>query len=503
MNSVARQSDSRCCFHRNVNSSRIKIQHTDLHCSGENNWAWGLKVSIAKTVKQYLDNKQLVYDVLEVPPFESPYQAAQLTGIPARSIYYPVVLRDPFGLLMAVLPASHKLDYQRLTSLLNRSCEPAFKTQLSSVFSDCQPEHIPPLGEAYRIRTIIDASLSTPDDVYIVTGINTRLIKLKRKDFMLLQANAWLGSDFTSPVDALVFEEQEPETERQETPSHYLRERVEQITEMPPMPEMAQRIIELRANPEADVADLVKAIELDPSLCAQVLRYANSPYFSYRGDVSSVQVAIARVLGFDMVMNLALGLALLDSFKIPRHGPFGLDAFWKHSIFSANLMQMLGKAMPKAKRPRAATCYLIGQLHDFGYLVLGHLFRDEFAGLSERVKQHDKAQWLIIERDYLGIDHAELGCWLLKAWHLPDELVQTTKNHHEENYEGPHALYVHLCRLSDYLLRVHESGQADYDDIPQDALQALGLTEAQVIKVMIELLEQDDNLETMARRLAA
>jgi len=460
-------------------------------------------MSIAKTVKQYLDNKQLVYEVLEVPPFESPYQAAQLTGIPARSLYYPVVLRDPFGLLMAVLPASHKLDFQRLAGLLSRSCDPAFKTQLSSVFSDCQPEHIPPLGEAYRIRTIIDASLSTPDDVYIVSGVNTRLIKLKRKDFMLLQANAWLGSDFTNPVDALVFEEQEPETEPQEQTSHYLRERVEQITEMPPMPEMAQRIIELRAKPEADVADLVKVIELDPSLCAQVLRYANSPYFNYRGDVSSVQVAIARVLGFDMVMNLALGLALLDSFKIPRQGPLGLEALWKHAIFSANLMQMLCKAMPREKRPRAATCYLTGLLHDFGYLVLGHLFREEFLGLSERINGHDKAQWLAIERDYLGTDHAELGCWLLKAWRMPDELVLTTKNHHVDDYEGSHALPVHICRLSDYLLRVHETGQEDYGDIPQDALQALGLTEAQVVNVMIELLEQDDNLETMARRLAA
>lgn len=459
-------------------------------------------MSIAKTVKQYLDDKHVVYTVLEVGHFGSPLEAARLAGIEPRALYYPVILRDPFGLLMAILPASHKLDFQRLAALLHRTVEPAFQTQLSSVFADCQPGMIPPLGEPYNIRTIIDASLATPEQVYIVAGDHGRLIQLSRKDFMLMQINAWLGSDFTTSIEPIM-------TRGRGGPagaidqSHFIRQRVEQITELPAMPEMAQRLFALRANPDASADALVKVVELDPSLTAQVLRYANSPYFGYRGDVDSLHVAIVRVLGFDMVMNLAMGLALLDAFKIPRHGPLGLDAFWKHSIYGANLMQMLCKAMPKGNQPRFSTCYLIGLLHDFGYLVLGQFFREEFLGLSEKIGESSELDRITIERGYLGIDHGQLGHWLLKAWGLPDEIVVATREHHTENYHGPYAVYVQMSRLSDYLLRVHASGETVYDDMPADTLQALGLEQSDILNVMARLLAQDENLQTMARQLAA
>ncbi len=459
-------------------------------------------MSIAKTVKQYLDNKHVVYTLLEVGHFGSPLEAARLAGIDPRALYYPVILRDPFGLLMAILPASHKLDFQRLSALLHRTVEPAFQTQLSSVFADCQPGMIPPLGEPYNIRTIIDASLATPEQVYIVAGDHGRLIQLSRKDFMLMQINAWLGSDFTTSIEPMMARGR-GETADTIDQSHFIRQRVEQITELPAMPEMAQRLFALRANPDASADALVKVVELDPSLTAQVLRYANSPYFGYRGDVDSLHVAIVRVLGFDMVMNLAMGLALLDAFKIPRHGPLGLDAFWKHSIYSANLMQMLCKAMPKGNQPRLSTCYLIGLLHDFGYLVLGQFFREEFLGLTERIGESSELDRITIERNYLGIDHGQLGHWLLKAWGLPDEIVVATREHHTNNYHGPFAVYVQMARLSDYLLRVHASGETVYEDMPADTLKALGLEQSDVIKVMVQLLEQDENLETMARQLAA
>lgn len=457
-------------------------------------------MSIAKTVKQYLDAKHVVYDVIELQHFNSPLEAAEKAGIPPRSLYYPVVLRDPFGLLMAILPASHKLDFKRLSASLHRTVEPAFQTQLSSLFADCQPGLIPPLGEPYGIRTIIDAGLSTPEEVFVVAGDHNRLIKLRRRDFMLMQVNAWLGSGFTTAVEPLPVQEEGAVEFDQ---SSFIRQRVEQITELPAMPGLARRIYELRADPNASADQLVALVESDPSLAAQVLRYANSAFFGFPGKVGSLKVAIVRVLGFDMVMNLAMGLALLDSFKIPRSGPLGLDAYWKHAVYSATLMQMIGRAMPKGSQPRLSTCYLIGLLHDFGYLVLGHLFRDEFIGLSKRFEAQGEGGRSAIERAYLGMDHGQLGAWLLKAWGLPEEIVTPAREHHAESYQGPFSTYVQMSRLCDYLLRAHGEGETDYEEIPADALKALGLSRNDVIGVMVQLVEQDDNLETMARQMAA
>ena len=461
-------------------------------------------MAIAKTIKQYLDSKHIIYSVLEVPRFESPIEAAALAKIPARSLYYPVVMRDAFGLMMAVIPASHKLDFDGLSELLHRKVSPAYQTQLSSVFADCQPGHIPPVGIAYGLRTVIDAALTTPEEVYIVAGDHSRLIKMSRKDFMMLQTNALLASEFAQPVAEVQASSQEvADLAWTRDLGAKIRQRVEQATELPPMPEMATRIFELRADPTAEVADLAMLIEKDPSLAAQVLRYANSPYFGYQGKVDSLHVAISRVLGFDMVMNLALGLAVAKPFKIPRQGPLGLDHYWQHAVYSASLMQMLCKEIPKEVRPRAGTCYLIGLLHDFGYLVLGHLFREEFDGLNKLIAEQGHDNLVQIEKDYLGVSHGELGSWLLEAWNLPDELVQPAREHHNADYNGAFRAYVNMARLTDQLMAMYETGEVLDDELPQQLLQELGLEPKQVIKVMTQMFEHDSSLDEMVRLLAA
>jgi HD-like signal output (HDOD) protein len=121
-----------------------------------------------------------------------------------------------------------------------------------------------------------------------------------------------------------------------------IEKRIEQVYELPPMPELGTRILELRSNPNASAQQLANIVQLDPSLAAQVIRYASSPYYGYRGRITNVQEAISRVLGYDMVFNLALGLAVGRSFRIPDEGPLGLTRFWEHAVCSAILVQKIG-----------------------------------------------------------------------------------------------------------------------------------------------------------------
>jgi len=94
-----------------------------------------------------------------------------------------------------------------------------------------------------------------------------------------------------------------------------LKARIERLEKLPPMPEMAVKILRLSADPNAHVKELVEVIELDPSLASQIMRYASSPFFAYQGKIDSVHTAITRVLGYNTVMNLGrdCGTALQDS----------------------------------------------------------------------------------------------------------------------------------------------------------------------------------------------
>jgi len=282
-----------------------------------------------------------------------------------------------------------------------------------------------------------------------------------------------------------------------------IKPRIEKIDKLPPMPEMTQKIIRLSADPNASIAALVKVVELDPSLAVQIMRYASSPFFGYQGKIDSVNTAIARVLGFSMVVNLALGMTAAKPFKIPRNVPLGLENFWRHAIFSAALVQALSGSLREELRPPAGLAYLSGLLHNFGHLLLGHLFKKEFLILNKFVASEPETPVIEIEKRIIGTDHGQIGAWLMQAWKLPEEVMIATREHHNEAYNGPHAVYPHLVMVADYLLKEHGIGDAPHSNIPTEVLDSLELGEYQVTMLTNRVLEDCDTLDRMAQQLAS
>jgi len=88
-----------------------------------------------------------------------------------------------------------------------------------------------------------------------------------------------------------------------------IERRIQKVYELPPMPDLGRRILDLQSDSHADARKLAAIVQLDPSLAAQVIRFASSSYYGYTGRITNIQEAIARVLGYDMVFNLSLGLA--------------------------------------------------------------------------------------------------------------------------------------------------------------------------------------------------
>jgi len=278
--------------------------------------------------------------------------------------------------------------------------------------------------------------------------------------------------------------------------------RISRLKRLPPMPEMARRIVQLNSQPNSSVKDLVSVVELDPSLTMQVMRYASSPFFGYRGKVDSVHTAISRVLGYNMVMNLALGVTAAKSFKIPKNVPLGLDAFWHHAVYSAALVQALSTALPAEIRPPAGLAYLAGLLHNFGHLLLGHLFKQEFLLLNKFIAREPGRSVVDIEKEVLGADHTRIGAWLMKAWNLPEEVIVATREHHNEYYQGPHAVYSQLVMLSDLLLKQYDVSSEGPGEIPDSVMQMLELGEYQVAMITRQVFEDCAGLDSIAMQMS-
>lgn len=452
-------------------------------------------MAVANTIKLYLEKKRIPHEVQEWPPFSSLSDAADTLA--PQAVVKTAVLKDELGLLLAVLPAHHSLDLEALSRLLHRPLALASEACIAEVFHDCAPGFVPPLGDAYAVRTILDEGLAVPEALYFAAGDPTHLIRVDGKDFQQLLAHAWLAGGFTRVKRALhgggAGTEQLAD----------LRQRLNELEQLPALPMMAQRILQLRADPQADAEKLARVVELDPSLAAQVMRYAASPFFAYQGKVDSLRTAISRVLGYEVVMNLALGIATARPFKIPTMGPLGLNPFWRHATYSAALVQALAREMPRELRPTLGLSYLAGLLHNVGHLLLGHLFKREFFLLSDALASRPAVSITALERDLLSVDHTQLGAWLMEAWGLPDEIVVAVREHHDPAYSGVHSTYARLIYIADCMLKGHGMGDGEAVEPPLDALRALGLDELRVLLVMNRVLEGCEGLNLMAQGLAA
>jgi len=156
-------------------------------------------MSIAKTVKWYLDSEQLSYEILQHPHTNSSAETADAAYIWQDQLAKSVLLEDEAGYVMAVLPASNRVDLKRLREELHRPLELASEAELGEIFADCEVGAVPPLGRAYGIPMIYDESLASLANVYFEAGDHEDLIYMGGAEFMLLLGEAQ-HARFSTPI---------------------------------------------------------------------------------------------------------------------------------------------------------------------------------------------------------------------------------------------------------------------------------------------------------------
>ena len=106
------------------------------------------------------------------------------------------------------------------------------------------------------------------------------------------------------------------------------------VKDIPSLPEVVTKIMELVSNPTSSAAELSKVIAHDPGLTTRVLRLVNSAYYGFPKQISSVQQAI-MILGFTTMRGLVLSTSIFKIFT-PKDSKTGktidYKQFWKHSI---------------------------------------------------------------------------------------------------------------------------------------------------------------------------
>lgn len=280
--------------------------------------------------------------------------------------------------------------------------------------------------------------------------------------------------------------------------SRRITHRLEETLSIPPLPEAARGIIELEANPYHDLHDLTQVIELDPSLCARIIGWANSAYYQLDKPVTSVNDAIMRVLGFDKVKSIALGLALNSSLALPDSQVRGLSPYWLSAIFCASTMEAIAPLIQSEPRPDPGIAYLSGLLHNFGMLILGHVFPPMYADICKHQEANRHLPHTYSDQQVLGMPREVISSALLEAWSIPQAICDAIRFQHVHDYQAENAIYVKMLKLSQQMLAAEGIGDFPRGCIDPDIVAHLGLDTAAIERVSLTIEQSSEELSSLA-----
>lgn len=260
------------------------------------------------------------------------------------------------------------------------------------------------------------------------------------------------------------------------------------IGEVSSLPAAALRILNIAGDETAGAAELLEAVEADPSLAVRVLRTVNSGFHSVRHRVASLKTAIT-LLGVKQIRNLALTVHVSRMFAAPGdYRTYRREGLWRHLVAVAATSRLLAETTDAAPREEA---YVAGLLHDIGLILLDQHLRKQFKQVLDTVDQF--ATTSDAERAVLTFDHAELGQFVTGRWNLPRTISAAAGFHHRPaDYEGPHRTMVNLVTVANYLCARHDITSLGVDKLappPESVYLELGIHSAEMSLVLTRLEE--------------
>jgi len=255
----------------------------------------------------------------------------------------------------------------------------------------------------------------------------------------------------------------------------------QQPIDLPVFNPVALELLQLLADPDTEIHDVIGIINKDPALSLQILRMANSPAYAGRYKSETIKDAVKR-LGVKQITNLAMAASqsALHSSSIPIVNEM-MHFLWLHSHACALGCQSL--AFSTGHRELVDQAYLAGLLHDIGKLYL--LKAMEQISLAGEFKFELDRETLL---DVFSGMHVEQGFRIMYYWDIPAVYTSIVANHHAEHF-NPHDILLAIVRLVNFMSRNYELNLFPRYVQPQDVNPEIDVLQAS--DESLELLEAD------------
>jgi HD-like signal output (HDOD) protein len=256
------------------------------------------------------------------------------------------------------------------------------------------------------------------------------------------------------------------------------------------LPDVFVRVKAVLDDPESCAADMARAIETDPAMTARLLRIANSPFFGFAANIDTTARAVS-VLGTLQIHDLMLATTLATSFSGVRSDVLNVADFWEESVRRGVAAKLLAGHCNLLDGERIFLAGLLGHIGKMVIAILAPGFLQEAAAAA--IKRGQALH--VVQREMFSLDYAEVGAELLKAWHLPESLVQTIRYQNELECADVYPVETAILHIAARIAPAAADGEPCAID--PAAMSATGMQEQAIDDVKQHLDAQVDEVLTV------
>jgi Ala-tRNA(Pro) deacylase len=137
---------------------------------------------------ELLTNRQVAFEHLHHRPSYTANRTAQVLHVPGKEVAKTVVIRVDGRYVLAVLPATHRVDLEQLRQDLGaQEVEMASEAEMDRLFPDCERGAVPPFGSLYHLETVVDESLSADEQIVFDAQNHEDAIRMRYRDYEALE----------------------------------------------------------------------------------------------------------------------------------------------------------------------------------------------------------------------------------------------------------------------------------------------------------------------------
>lgn len=140
-------------------------------------------------IRDYLQSSHVWFETLLHAPAPSATKLARVVHVPGHCVAKGVLVRVEGTYVLAVLPATSRIDLARLGAVLSaREVEIASEDEVERVFGNCERGALPPFGRLYGLTTLVDTSLGGGSEIVFVGNSRHEGLRMRYRDYETLAA---------------------------------------------------------------------------------------------------------------------------------------------------------------------------------------------------------------------------------------------------------------------------------------------------------------------------